>query len=248
MNLCYASLKLLLKTYRIILPQDCRIINADRIPPGAKIIAANHPNVTDTFHLALEIKEPLHTLIMGDLFSIPVFGWMLAASGQIPVYGNDKKIALQKACELLGTGSTVLIYPEARLNPGNQYLKGKAGAVRMSLTSGAPLIPLGIYVPDSCTRALRLQAGGRIRQGCWQTKGSCYLYFGDPWFPSYEIHASMDNTSIYTLTDQLMGQIYALSQKAFQAWLQDEPAHRVLYDRQNTLIDATGNMIKGESA
>jgi 1-acyl-sn-glycerol-3-phosphate acyltransferase len=244
MNLCYASLKLLLKTYRIILPQDCRIYNADCIPSGAKIIAANHPNVTDTFHLAMEFKDPLHTLIMGDLFSIPVFGWMLAASGQIPVYPEQKEIALQKACQILATGGMVLIYPEARLNPENRKLKGKAGAIRMSLTCGAPIIPLGIYVPDSCTRSLRVQSGGRMRQGRWQTKGQCYLYYGDPWVPSDEIRASRDDASIYKLTDQLMENIYSLSQKAVQAWLQDEPAQQVLYDRQNTLIDRKDNKIR----
>ena len=68
MNLCYASLIMLIKTYQNLFPQDCRIFNADSIPSGAKIIAANHPNATDTFHLALVLKDELHTLIMGDLF------------------------------------------------------------------------------------------------------------------------------------------------------------------------------------
>jgi 1-acyl-sn-glycerol-3-phosphate acyltransferase len=167
MNLCYISLKMLLKTYQTLFPQDCRIFEADRIPQGAKIIAANHPNVTDTFHLALVVKDQLHTLLMGDLFSIPVFGWLLAQSGQIPVFPKQKGIALQRACETLAAGSTVLIYPEARLNPENRHLKGKGGAIRMSLISGAPIIPLGIYVPPSCTRTLRVKSNEQLRQGCW---------------------------------------------------------------------------------
>lgn len=238
MNLCYASLKLLLKTYLTLFPQDCRIFNADHLPQGAKIIAANHPNVTDTFHLALEIKEPLHTLIMGDLFSIPVLGWLLAGSGQIPVVPEQKEVALRKACEILSTGGTVLIYPEGRLNPENRKLKGKAGAVRMSLISGAPIIPLGIYVPPSCTRMLRAQSNQRLRQGRWQTKGQCYLYFGDPWVPSNEINEAVETAQIHNLTDLLMEKIYDSSQKAFQVWLQDQSSHPVIYGQPEAYIDA----------
>ena len=238
MNLCYASLKLLLKTYLTLFPQDCRIFNVDHLPRGAKIIAANHPNVTDTFHLALEIKEPLHTLIMGDLFSIPVLGWLLAGSGQIPVVPGQKEVALQKACEILSTGGTVMIYPEGRLNPENRKLKGKAGAVRMSLTSGAPIIPLGIYVPPSCTRILRTQSNQRLRQGRWQTVGRCTLYFGEPWLPSNEIDEAVDNAHIHALTDRLMEKIFDSSQKAFQAWLQDQPSHPVISGQPEAYIDS----------
>jgi hypothetical protein len=41
-----------------------------------------------------------------------------------------------------------------------------------------------------------------------------------------------------------MENIYSLSQKAFQAWLQDEPAQQVLYDNQNALIDRKDNKIR----
>lgn len=240
MNLCYISLKLLLKTYQTLLPQDCRIFNADHVPPGAKIIAANHPNVTDTFHLAMVTKDQLHTLVMGDLFSVPLLGWLLEESGQIPVVPGQKGAALQKACEILETGGTVLIYPEAQLNPENRLMKGKAGAVRMSLISEAPIVPLGIYVPPSCTRTVRTQTIGRPRQGRWQTTGLCILYFGDPWLPSEEVQEPFDDALIYTLTDQLMGKIYNLSQKAFQAWQQDRPAHPICYGWQDAFIKGQG--------
>ena len=171
MNHSYTSLKMLVKTYQTLLPQDCRIFNADSIPPGAKIIAANHPNVTDTFHLALAVKDELHTLIMGDVFSIPILGWLLAESGQIPVYAGQRGAALKKACEILAAGGSVLIYPEAQLNPEHRRMKGKSGAVRMSLISGVPIVPLGIYVPPTCTRAIRALYIGSPCQGRWQTTG-----------------------------------------------------------------------------
>lgn len=243
MNHSYKSLKMLVKTYQTLLPQDCRIFNADSIPPGAKVIAANHPNVTDTFHVALAVRDELHTLIMGDVFSIPVLGWLLTESGQIPVYAGERGAALKKACDILAAGGTVLIYPEAQLNPENRRLKGKSGAVRMSLTTGAPIVPLGIYVPPSCTRTLRAQPIGRPRQGCWQTEGLCTLYFGEPWLPSDEISEACDANHIYALTDQLMGKIYDSSQKAYQEWLRDRTVHPSLHSWQNAFIVRSG--VKG---
>ena len=240
MNNSYKSLKMLVKTYQSLFPQNCRIFNTDSIPPKTKIIAANHPNVTDTFHVALAVRDELHTLIMGDVFSIPVLGWLLAESGQIPVYMGQKEVALQKSCEILAAGGTVLIYPEAQLNPAHRRMKGKSGAVRMSLISRAPIVPLGIYVAPACTRAIRTKTIGRPRQGRWQTTGLCTLYFGKPWLPSDEIRGAYDANQNRALTNQLMDKIYISSQKAHQEWLRERLAQPVLSGWQDAFIDRQG--------
>ena len=221
LNLSYASLVLIAKTYTTLLPQNCRVFGANHLPSGAKIIAANHPNFTDTFHLSLVIKDHLHILIRGAIFNTPVFGQLLTRSGQIPVYPGQKEASLQKGCEYLAKGETVLIYPEAQWNPENKRLNGRSGAVRMSLASGAPIIPLGIYVPDDDTRTLRVNDHGRARQARWQISGRCYLCFGDPWLPSEEADGEVDLHLIHKLTDRLMEKIYDQSRLAFhQCWLE----------------------------
>ena len=215
MNLSYASLVLIAKTYKALLPQNCRVFGAEHLPLGAKIIAANHPNFTDTPHLFIVIKDKLHVLIHGAIFDTPVFGSLLTRSGQIPVNPEQKEAALQKACEYLAKGETVLIYPEAQWNPENKHLRGRSGAVRMSQVSGATIIPLGIYVADEHTRTLRINDHGRTRQARWQISGRCYLCFGDPWLPSEETHGDVDLSLIHNLTDRLMGKIYDQSLLAF---------------------------------
>jgi len=40
MNLSYASIMLMGKMYQTLLPQDCKVVGADHLPQGAKIIAA----------------------------------------------------------------------------------------------------------------------------------------------------------------------------------------------------------------
>lgn len=227
MNLSYASLVLIAKTYKTLLPQSCRVFGADHLPLGAKIIAANHPNFTDTPHLLLVIKDKLHVLIQGAIFNTPVFGTLLTRSGQIPVYPGQKEAALQKACEYLAKGETVLIYPEAQWNPDNKRLRGRSGAVRMSLVSGAPIIPLGIYVPDEHTRTLQVNDHGQTRQARWQIGGHCYLCFGDPWLPSKEAHGDVDLSLIQALTDRLMVKIYDQSRLAFLESQLESQAKRI---------------------
>jgi 1-acyl-sn-glycerol-3-phosphate acyltransferase len=226
MNLSYAALMLIGKVYQTLLPQDCKALGADHLPRGAKIVAANHPNCTDTFFLPWAIKDQIHTLIQGSLFHKPLFGRLLTGSGQIPVYPGQGAAALQKACEYLADGQTVLLYPEAQWNPDNKRLQGRSGAVRMSLATGAPIIPLGIHVPDDDTRWVRLNDHGKIRQARWQIKGRCYLCFGDPWLPSAEVHGDVDSGLIHALTDQLMDKIQEQTRRAILESRLETPVKR----------------------
>jgi 1-acyl-sn-glycerol-3-phosphate acyltransferase len=226
MNLSYASLMLIGKVYQTLLPLDCKVFGADHVPQGAQIIAANHPNCTDTMFLPWVVKDQLHTLVQGSLFHKPVFGRLLTGSGQIPVYPGQGGAALQKACEYLANGKTVLIYPEAQWNPENKRLQGKSGTVRMSLVTGAPIIPLGIHVPDENTRWVRVNDHGKIRQARWQIKGRCYLCFGAPWLPPAEAQGDVDPGLIHILTDQLMDKIYDQMQLAILESRLETPVKR----------------------
>jgi hypothetical protein len=119
-------------------------------------------------------------------------------------------------------------------------MKGRSGAVRMSLASGAPIIPLGIYVPDDNTRTVRVNDHGRIRQARWQIKGRCYLCFGDPWQPSEEIQGDVDLDLIHTLTDQLMGKIYDASRLALLKSQLERPVKRIPAGFDVAAIHAAG--------
>jgi 1-acyl-sn-glycerol-3-phosphate acyltransferase len=214
MDACFNIGKLLIRIYKGIFLQSYQVSGIGSLPPGAKIIAANHPDATDAIHLPLILKEHFYILMQGDLFSIPVLGWLFARSGQIPIHRNQGQIAIQRACELLAQGKTVLIFPEGRLNPDNLLLKGGSGAVRMSLMSGAPIIPLGIYVPERYTHNVVIHDKGLLRQGRWQTGGQCYFQIGLPWRPTQQLAGRYKVPTIRELTCQLMQQIYELAHRA----------------------------------
>ncbi|MFA6552905.1 MAG: lysophospholipid acyltransferase family protein [Patescibacteria group bacterium] len=67
--------------------------------------------------------------------------WM----GMLPVRPENPASVLDEANDLLRQNNIVAIFPEGSRNDDpNQLDKGKTGAVRLALMSGAPLIPVGL--------------------------------------------------------------------------------------------------------
>ena len=214
MDVYYSGIKLILKIYQRIYSQVCHISGDIPEHPGPKIIAANHANVTDGFFLPFVFREKLHFFVQGDLFSIPFFGWLLNKSGQIPVWPEQKKAALEKAAELLAAGKTVVIFPEGRLNPDSQPIKAFTGTIRLSLMTGAEIIPVGFHVPRMHLRDRTIQKNGRPTLGFWQTGGRCYIRIGGPWLPGAETGAKVDEPGLSELTTHLMERIRSLVDQA----------------------------------
>jgi 1-acyl-sn-glycerol-3-phosphate acyltransferase len=198
------------------------VIGKDRLPPGAKIIAANHPNPTDAYHFPFVLEGKFYALIAGTSFSLPIAGWLMTRCGQIPVHKDQKQQALDQACELLKQGQTVLIFPEGRLNADHLPLKAGTGAVRMSLDSGAPIVPVGIYVPERYLHTRNIYYDGRVDKRCYQIGGCCYLQIGEPWYPAREASSQGQANHLRGLTEMLMEKIEALAYQARQAAIDSE--------------------------
>jgi len=195
-------IKLYTNGYLRVFSLKCNVEGAYPLPEGAKIIAANHPNATDSFHLVPILSDTPRFLMRSKFFSRPIIGWLLNQAGQVQVADNGRR-PFQQACRLLQMGETIVIYPEGRLNPGYEKTKGKSGAIRLALESGAPIIPLGIYVPPEHVKDLRSFLNGHLSKGCWQTSGTCHFRFGVPWHPN-------PHEKVHVLSHQLMNRIYKL--------------------------------------
>ncbi len=214
----YSAAWVIIRIFHMIFHQDCRITGGQDIPTGAKIIAGNHPDATDGLFLPFVFKEMLHFFIQGDIFSIPFIGWLLTKSGQIAVMPDFKLAAFRQAISLLKQGQTVVIFPEAQLNPNGETLKSATGAVRLSLCTGIPIIPIGFYVPPINLRYLQRKGKDRISRGHWQTQGHCYLHIGSPWLPGDDNAVSSSLASAHILTERLMQIIREQAQLAMQAF------------------------------
>lgn len=159
-----------------------RIHDGDKLPKsGAFVLAPNHYSEIDPLVIGVvmwKLKRMPRFLAKGSLFRIPVIGSLLRASGQIPVErsgtsrGSDPLLAARKVAE---EHAAVVIYPEGSLtrDPDLWPMRGKAGAVRMALQAGIPIIPAAHWG----TQKLMPRYGKRVRMF---PRSTIDVVIGDP--------------------------------------------------------------------
>lgn len=199
---------------RAALKKQLVIENIELLPThGPFIIAGNHQGFLDAPILSYVVQK--HT---GQTPLFPTTSWvwkrykkMLGARGaqslgMLPVL-DDKPGAVLEACvQQLKQGGVIGIFPEGKRNAEMQLRTGKTGAARLALSSGAPIVPAGIFAgPGGATDALK-----EVLQ-----KTPLRIRLGAP------IHftASMENITreeLHRLTDECMRAIAALSAKEYQ--------------------------------
>jgi 1-acyl-sn-glycerol-3-phosphate acyltransferase len=114
--------------------------------------------------------KTVHVLCDWNYYLIPGVALMLRRAEAIPVvrkrarpaflnlfkpFFARRPPALQSARERLLSGGSVGVFPEGRANRHPlRMLRGQAGAARLSLETGAPVVPAGIYFPRHDPRFL----------------------------------------------------------------------------------------------
>lgn len=119
---------------------------------GPAILASNHNAVWDSIFLPALIDREVVFMGKADYFSGKgAKGWVtknfMKAVGTIPVDrsgGKASEAALQAGLDRLGAGELFGIYPEGTRSPDGRLYRGKTGVARLSLESGAPVIPVAM--------------------------------------------------------------------------------------------------------
>lgn len=121
--------------------------DTEQIPAtGGVIIAANHQTYIDPFWVGARVRRPLRFLAWDAAFNWPIVGFFLRLFGAWPLQleGADPG-AIRRSLQWIGEGGAVVIFPEGgRGNPDGTMKKFKAGAVRMALDAGVPILPVTI--------------------------------------------------------------------------------------------------------
>ena len=214
MDTWYNIAKGIVRGYITLFVDSIQVEGRRLLPPGPKIIVANHANVTDGFMLPLIIQEKVHFLIQEETFELPFLGRMLTMADQIPVVIGQGREALDTAMEKLAQGNVVAIFPEGKLNHGKDLHRAGSGAAILALKSGAPLVPVGFYVPPEFVRLFKM--GGfhdRESTGGWQFGGKCFVQIGEPWYPNL-IQENANYQKLRMLTDSVMTSVGNLVHQA----------------------------------
>jgi 1-acyl-sn-glycerol-3-phosphate acyltransferase len=144
-------------------------LKQDRVPAtGPVILVPNHVSHFDPLVLAHYIfragRWP-RFLGKASVWKVPIIGYLLTKTRQIPVErGSVEAVkSLDTLVEALKEGGAVVIYPEGTTtrHPDLWPMRGKTGAARLALLTGAPVVPIANWGPqaifDPRTNKLKLR-------------------------------------------------------------------------------------------
>jgi 1-acyl-sn-glycerol-3-phosphate acyltransferase len=213
---------------RVIVKWD--VEGAERLTDaeGGIIVAPNHTSWFDPPVVAFALWQadrPPRFLGKESVFRVPVFGWIIAHAGQIPVYreSTEARTAIRDALAALDDGQCVVVYPEGTItrDPDIWPMSAKTGAVRLALASGRPLFPMvqwgTHFVMGPYKKELRILPRKTIR-----------IRVGDPIDLSDLDHASPDAATLTRGGDRLMDAITAMLADIRQ---EEPPATRMVFRR-----------------
>lgn len=158
-------LPILARVARVAVHAFYRFETGGETPPaaGPVLFAANHPNsLVDPAFVAAAAGRPVRFLAKAPLFTDRLVGWLIRASGAIPVYRRQDDPGLMQRNRstfaavhaALARGAAVGIFPEGISHNEPRLAELRTGAARIALGAsreigGAfPIVPVGMLLAD----------------------------------------------------------------------------------------------------
>jgi 1-acyl-sn-glycerol-3-phosphate acyltransferase len=212
-------------------------IDGEKIPAtGGCVIAMNHISHIDPFTLGwltYEHGRLIRYLAKDSLFDLPVVGRIVRDARMIPVSraSTDAAKAFEAAVQALREGDCVGVYPEGTItkDPAGWPMRGKTGAARMALETGAPVVPVGQW------GAQEILAPYTLRPHVVPRRTARYKV-GDPVDLSKFEGRQLTAEVLHAATDTIMDAITGLV-----ADLRGEPVPAVRFDPRSAGVNEIGN-------
>jgi len=151
-HLFYKGMFLLVRAIprlRIHVHDDVRTIRSS-------VIVCNHLSYLDPI-LLISLFEQQKTIVKSDFFKLPVFGWVLNASGYLPsdASGRFAPLVIERVegmAEYLASGGNLFIFPEGTRSRDGKIGPFNKGAFRIAARCDAPIQVLQIRNTDKLFR------------------------------------------------------------------------------------------------
>jgi 1-acyl-sn-glycerol-3-phosphate acyltransferase len=194
----------------------------EALPEGPKIIAPNHPSTTDPFLITGLVAEPTSILINDKLFKVPLFGRYLHLTGHVPVVEGSGRAAFEAAQQLLQAGRSIAVFPEGDVSPAEGgFHPPRTGAARLALSTGAPIVPVGIHLLRERIRVVESRYSGISATGRWYLRGPYALTVGRPMQFGGDVE---DRAYVRAVSERIIRRIAHLAQESAQRM--DRPTRR----------------------
>lgn len=186
-----------------------RVIGRKNVPKtGPVIIASNHLSFIDSVAIPMCAPRRVRFLAKAAYFEGTGFrGWLqrafFTAVGAVPVVrgaGSAAQVALDQSRRIIESGDAFAIYPEGTRSLDGRLYKGRTGAAWLALTTGAPVVPVGLKRTDEF-----LPVGAKVPRFLRVT-----IEFGEPIDLSH-LGSAESGKARRLATDEIMHAIQALS-------------------------------------
>jgi 1-acyl-sn-glycerol-3-phosphate acyltransferase len=188
-----------------------RVSGLENVPTeGPVILAPNHLSFCDSIFVPLSSPRKAHFMAKDDYFRVRgikgrLMRGFFSGVGAVPVDrsgGRAAQAAIDTGLGVLRRGEVFSLYPEGTRSPDGRLYRGRTGVARLALTSGAPVIPVGVVGTD------RVQAADEMG---WHLGARPEIRFGAPLdFSRYE-GMENDRYVLRAVTDEVVAAILALS-------------------------------------
>ena len=141
-------IRLVLVVFRLLrIPFDVR--GSEHVPTsGGAVVCSNHVSYLDFTFLGLAAL-PRHRLVRfmakESVFRHGVSGPLMRGMHHIPVDRKAGAAAFDLAVRALKDGEVVGVFPEATISSSFRVKELKAGAARMAIDAGVPVIPAAVW-------------------------------------------------------------------------------------------------------
>jgi 1-acyl-sn-glycerol-3-phosphate acyltransferase len=195
----------------------------DHVPPtGPVIVASNHVSFADSLVIPIVAPRKVIFLAKQDYFTgrgpknALQRAWF-TGMGMVPVDRDDTRSALASldiALDVLGRGEAFGVYPEGTRSRDGRLYRGRTGVAHLALTSGAPVVPVGLIgTQDLQPVGRRLPRLARVT-----------VRFGEPLTFKREYAGVPPGRARREVTDVIMNAIQRLSGQQFAGVYNERPA------------------------
>jgi 1-acyl-sn-glycerol-3-phosphate acyltransferase len=119
----------------------------EKLPPGAYLVACKHQSVWETFALFALLPDPAYVL-KRELMWIPLFGWLAAKAGMIPVDRGAHATALARmaaaARKEIARSRQIVIFPEGTRRPPDAKPRYLPGVAFLYAETNLPCVPVAL--------------------------------------------------------------------------------------------------------
>ena len=146
--MCVGWLRTAIWGAKVICGVHARLHGFENLPDTPVVMLPKHQSTWETFSFPGLMPHPLCYVFKRELLYIPFFGWAMARMDMIHIDRSKRTEAWNRVAEqgrtLMAKGLWVIMFPEGTRSARGQKGTYKAGASRLAITTGNPIVPVAV--------------------------------------------------------------------------------------------------------